>query len=126
MIDDGGPAYPCKTYPQSAEQVREIRDEAGVGLMQAKDWASTHSGMSLRDVFAMGLDVEGLFLKDISINTREILAGDEPQRPPYPSKRQEAEWEIKLLQWRMSVLSKVRYMYADAMIEARKETKNGS
>ena len=52
-INDGGPVYPCSTFPKSAEQVREIRDAAGIGLMQARDWASMHSGMSLRDAAAL-------------------------------------------------------------------------
>lgn len=50
---DGGPAYPCKTYPATPEEVRALRDAAGVGLMEAKGWATNHPGMSLRDAAAL-------------------------------------------------------------------------
>jgi len=67
---DGGPAYPCKTYPATPEEVRALRDAAGVGLMEAKGWATNHPGMSLRDAAALAA-LQGM-----------LSSGDWAQYPP--------------------------------------------
>lgn len=90
-INDGGPAYPCASYPKSAEQVREIAAAAGVGLMTAKNWASQHTGMSLRDWFA------GQALAGMS-------AGHDSNGP----------WA-----WTPDVAAASAYAVADAMLAAR-------
>jgi hypothetical protein len=49
---DGGPAYPCKITPSSADEIKAMRDETGLSMADAKELASNHTGMTLRDWFA--------------------------------------------------------------------------
>jgi hypothetical protein len=51
-INDGGPVYPCKITP-SPEAVRAMREAGNLGLLQARDLAANHTGISLRDAAAL-------------------------------------------------------------------------
>lgn len=51
-IDYGGSAFPGKTGPRSADDVRAVRELTGAGLLDAKELLSYDPGMSLRDYFA--------------------------------------------------------------------------
>jgi hypothetical protein len=97
-INDGGPVYPCATFPKSAEQVREIRDAAGIGLMQARDWASMHSGMSLRDAAALAA-LQGMLAYGVGFR---------------PAETPDLHWH--------NVVAREAWAVADAFIAAR-ETK---
>jgi len=49
---DGGPVYPCKITP-SIHDIRALREAGNLGLLQARDLAANHTGMSLRDAAAL-------------------------------------------------------------------------
>lgn len=51
-IKDGGPVYPCNITP-SVDDVRAMREAGNLGLIQARNLAANHTGMSLRDAAAL-------------------------------------------------------------------------
>ena len=60
---DNIPAFPCTVGPRSAEDVKAVRAELGVGLVEARSLLSHHSGMTLRDYFA-GQALAGMLAAD--------------------------------------------------------------
>ena len=51
-INDGGPVYPCRVTPK-IEDVRAFKEAGDFGLLQARELAANHTGMSLRDAAAL-------------------------------------------------------------------------
>ena len=51
-INDGGPVYPCRVTPK-IEDVRAFKEAGDLGLLQARELAANHTGMSLRDAAAL-------------------------------------------------------------------------
>ena len=86
-------------------------------------------GMSLRDWFATTIDKDeygDIISRNLPRETAEHLAGPYPKEPANPTDfsrpatpEQRIRWRLDCLAWEFRVRAALRYMMADAMIEAR-------
>ena len=84
-------------------------------------------GISRRDWFAAQMDKDEygeIAYKNLSVASKEALVGRE--RPPEPnrntvSKEAYSEYRIEVVRFELAVQAKLRFMFADAMIDASKE-----
>lgn len=107
--DNGGPAFPqndLSAYNMGPEGI-------GDGM-----------GMSLRDWFAANMDRDEYgdqSFRHLSLNAKELLAGPRPEKPEDRAPREDrVAWQLAEMKWELRVRAAVRFIYADAMIVARK------
>lgn len=107
-IDDGGPAFP-----------HDERDANG----QFRQ----HFGMTLRDWFAQQTpsdEITNLTSQHLSLLAQEKLAGmKRPERNHDERGDAAISKQIETIRFHARVNAALRYIFADAMIEARKEPK---
>lgn len=102
---DGGPAFPGKTSPKASD-ARQIRDELGIGLYDAKELLSYSGGMSLRDYAAIHTDISKVNFPDL-----ETVADYAGATVP--------DDYLGMLRVAIKAQAKIRYEMADAMLAAR-------
>jgi hypothetical protein len=73
-INDGGPVYPCRITP-SVRDVHALREAGNLHLLQARELAANHTGMSLRDAAALAT-LQGFAAGLASVKMTEKQADD--------------------------------------------------
>lgn len=104
-INDAGPAFPFQS------------------LGPRGDPNSPSEGMSLRDWFAQKAplaEIEEIKFKNLSRVSAEVLAGrSHPVEPRKPTREELVSYQIDVVKWQAEVTAALRFIMADAMLEAR-------
>lgn len=77
--------------------------------------------MNDRDHFAASMPEPHFYARILSKRAQEALAGPEPARPTYSTDESPAlvDYYTKLFLWELRLHAKIRYLYADAMLNER-------
>lgn len=106
-VDDGGPAFPNHKGSHNR-----------IGGMISGEWESSATGLSVRDYFAAKANIGEN--TPTTHQARGVMGEEPPQWPPFGS-TVDFEQCLKCVKWWAEAEARLRYVYADAMLKARKQ-----